>query len=391
MSYLVEHYIPFNLITFCLISLGILIILGIIIFLGYLLLNYSINVNKKGSKGLFLTKKFKKKDTTLERHEQNPVISPTFREWETVGTFNPAVVKDDEGFVHLLYRAIGNDGLSRIGYAKSEDGLKFTDRTTYPIYLSAPSKKKEDKKNNPQSYNQKIYTSGGGWGGCEDPRAVVIDDCVYMTYTAFEGWDSVRMALTSISMKDLKDGHWNWKRPRFISSPEEVNKNWVLFPEKVNGKFAVLHSVSPEIKIDYLDSLYDEDGKHIKSSPPSGGRGQYWDNWMRGAGPPPIKTDIGWLLLYHAMDKKDPNKYKLGCMILDYDEPTKVLYRSPKPILEPNMPYENDWKPGVIYASGALIEKDDLVVYYGGGDKHICVAKTPLKPLLDWLVTSGKI
>ena len=72
-------------------------------------------------------------------------------------------------------------------------------------------------------------------------------------------------------------------------------------------------------------------------------------------------------------------------------EPTKILYRSHEPILEPDMPYENDWKPGVVYASGSLIIGNDLVVYYGGGDKHVCVAKTPLKPLLDWLVTYGKV
>jgi predicted GH43/DUF377 family glycosyl hydrolase len=192
-------------------------------------------------------------------------------------------------------------------------------------------------------------------------------------------------------MKDLEKNHWNWKYPRFISPEGEVNKNWVLFPEKINGKFAILHSVSPKIEIGYLDDIYDEKNKFIKSSPPSGGRPDHWDNHMRGAGAPPVKTDIGWLLLYHAMDKNDPNKYKLGCMILDINEPTKILYRSPQPILEPDMPYENNWKPGVVYASGALIIEKDLVVYYGGGDKYVCAAKTPLKPLLNWLVTYGKV
>ena len=198
-------------------------------------------------------------------------------------------------------------------------------------------------------------------------------------------------------MEDLKKGHWNWKKPRLISSPDQVNKNWVLFPEKINGKFAILHSLSPNIKIDYLDEIYDEKStKFIKSIPPSGGRPDYWDNWVRGAGPPPVRTDIGWLLLYHAMDKNDPNKYKLGCMILDINDPTIIIYRSPLPILEPDMHYENDWKPGVIYASGALIVDSpagdkDLVVYYGGGDKYVCVAKTPLKTLLDWMVQYGKV
>jgi predicted GH43/DUF377 family glycosyl hydrolase len=335
--------------------------------------------------------KLTQETNTLQRHIDNPVIKPKlYGGWESVGTFNPAAIKDNEGFVHLLYRAIGEDGLSRIGYAKSRDGLKFADRSAYPVYVSMSTRNTKSKKQL-RAYDPNIYTSGGGWGGCEDPRAVVIDGRVYMTYTAFEGWDSVRMVLTSISVEDLKKGHWNWKRPRFISAPGEVNKNWVLFPEKIKGKFAVLHSVSPEIKIDYLDSVYDEDNKHIKSSPPHGGRPGCWDNWVRGAGPPPIRTKVGWLLLYHAMDKNDPNKYKLGCMVLDLNEPTKILYRANEPILEPDMPYENDWKPGVVYASGALVIGHDLVVYYGGGDKYVCVAKTPLQPLLDWLVTYGKV
>ena len=335
----------------------------------------------------------KTKDNQLQRDEKNPIIKPSYRDWEAVGTFNPATVKDDDGFIHLLYRAVGADGLSRIGHAKSRDGLNFDDRTAYPVYIgvSVSTSEKMAEKDRPKEYNPTIYTSGGGWGGCEDPRAVAIDGRVYMTYTNFEGWDSVRIALTSISMEDLKKSHWDWKRPGFISPEGEVHKNWVLFPEKINGKFAILHSVSPEIKVDYLDNIDNGFGENIKSSPPSGGRPEHWDNRIRGAGAPPIKTELGWLLLYHAMDKKDPNKYKLGCMILDLKEPTKILYRSSAPILEPDMPYENDSKPGVVYASGALIIGKDLVVYYGGGDKHVCVAKTPLKPLLDWLVTYGKV
>lgn len=330
------------------------------------------------------------KNLTLTRYENNPVITPKpYSKWETVATFNPAAVKDDEGFVHLLYRAIGDDGVSRIGHAKSSDGVIFADKSSFPVYVSTPSSYNDDE--TPKYYDTTMYASGGSWGGCEDPRAVVIDGRVYMTYTAFDGWQSVRIALTSISMEDFKASKWNWKKPKFISSASEVNKNWVLFPEKVNGKSAVLHSISPEIKIDYIDDIDYLEEQQIKSSAPSGGRENSWDNWMRGAGSPPVKTDIGWLLLYHAMDKNDPNKYKVGCMILDLNDPTKILYRSNKPLFEPIASYENDGKPGVVYASGSLIMGDDLFVYYGGGDRNVCVAKTPLKPLLTWLKKYGKV
>ncbi|MEI6041976.1 MAG: hypothetical protein WCQ00_00160 [bacterium] len=330
----------------------------------------------------------------LDRNVNNPVISPSLlNKWENIGTFNPAIIKDDDGVVHMLYRAVGDDGLSRIGYANSQDGIVFDERYNYPVYVSVSTFciENECEEDRPHFYNPMVYASGGGWGGTEDPRAVVIGDRIYMTYTAFEGWGSVRMALTSISMEDFKKGKWNWKKPKFISSAKDINKNWVLFPEKLNGKFAVIHSISPEIRIGYIDDIDRIDEEFIQSSAPSGGREDQWDNWVRGAGSPPIRTEIGWLLLYHAMDKSDPNKYKLGCMILDFEDPTKILYRSPSPILEPVENYENDEKPGVVYASGAILQDDDLYVYYGGGDKHVCVAKTPLKPLLDWLVTYGKV
>ncbi len=331
----------------------------------------------------------------LDRHALNPVISPhPVRAWEQNGTFNPAAIKDDEGKVHLLYRAQGADGISRVGYASSPDGRSIDNRIPYPVYeprhgYGLPNTASAT---GPTEYNPAFYTSGGGWGGSEDPRTVLIDGRVYMSYVAFEGWNSVRIALTSIKLDDLKKGKWNWRKPTIISPPGEVNKNWLIFPEKINGKFAILHGISPNILVDYVDNLDTlGDSEYIKSRPPKGGRKNFWDNWVRGAGPPPIKTDLGWLLLYHAMDKNDPNRYKLGAMILDANDPTKILYRSPQPILEPEQHYENDGKPGVVYASGAVVMGKNLMIYYGGGDKHVCIAETPLDRLLDWLAKYGKI
>ncbi|MBX4197745.1 hypothetical protein KW782_00215 [Candidatus Parcubacteria bacterium] len=321
----------------------------------------------------------------LKRHPKNPIIAPhSENEWENEAVFNPAAIYDD-GKIHLLYRAIGKSGLSVLGYASSKDGLDFT-RRDEPVYephdghaLPGPEIDAGSR-----TYNPAEYASGGGWAGCEDPRAVKIGKRIYVTYLAFGGWNSMRIALTSISQKDLNNEIWKWKRPQFISPPGEIHKNWVLFPEKVKGKFAVLHSITPQISIHYADSLSEFNGKtFIKSKPPIGGRMQHWDNKVRGAGPPPIKTPAGWLLLYHANDVFDPHKYKLGAMILDTDNPEKILYRTSHPILCPDMHYENDGKPGVVYASGAIIKDDELYVYYGGGDKVVCVASSPLDSFLE--------
>lgn len=93
----------------------------------------------------------------------------------------------------------------------------------------------------------------------------MIDDVIYLTYTAFDGWGSLRMALSSISLKDFLNKEWNWEEPIMISPPGEIHKNWVLFPEKINGKFAVLHSVNPDVLVDYLDDLdFKGEDKYIK-------------------------------------------------------------------------------------------------------------------------------
>lgn len=360
------------------ISALILISLALIIVIAVLLIKKTLDNSKS------------KINFGLNRHPNNPVMSPhAHHDWENVGTFNPGALQDKEGNVHLLYRAIGGGGLSSVGHAESKDGINFK-RSLYPVFQ--PPRPPQNDPKEPRIYNPSYYTSGGGWGGCEDPRAVQIEDRIYMTYVAFEGWGSIKMAVTSISEEDFKKKKWNWKKPVVISPEGETHKNWVLFPEKINGKFAILHGISPNILIDYLDSLDNFYSKEkIKSKPPKGGRQEFWDNWVRGAGPPPIKTSAGWLLLYHAMDKNDPNKYKIGAMILDLNDPKKILYRAPKPILSPEMPYENDGKPGVVYASGAIVRDDKLYVYYGGGDKHVCVAETKLQPLLDWLMKNGKV
>jgi predicted GH43/DUF377 family glycosyl hydrolase len=214
-----------------------------------------------------------------------------------------------------------------------------------------------------------------------------------MTFMAFNGWEFMRIALTSISLEHLNEKNWRWKKPVLISRPGEPAKNWMLFPERINGKYAIIHGVSPSPQIEYIDSLEDFNGDTFINSLPSHGGGGYhdqsrqnnWDNRMRGAGAPPIRTAMGWLLLYHATDKRDPGKYKLGAMLLDLEDPTKILFRTSSPILEPREWYENEGKAGVVYTCGAVILGENLIVYYGGGDKHIAVARANATQFLEAL------
>ncbi len=330
-------------------------------------------------------------DLKLSRHDGNPIVTPNVdNAWESKATFNPSAIYDGAK-VHLVYRAIGDDDSSVIGYGSSGDGLGIDERVSHPVYakLTPFQKAGRDVVMSPT-----LYCSGGGWnGGCEDPRLTLIGDRVYMTYTAFDSWNSVRIALTSIALQDLQNKKWQWKKPVFISPPGQINKNWVIFPEKINGKYAILHSITPDIAIEYVNSLDDFDGDtFVKSAYKS--KAPYrnsWDNWVRGVGPAPLKTKYGWLVLYHAMDSNDPNRYKLGALILDEKDPTNVLYRSTIPVLEPDEYYENDgFKAGVIYSCGAVIKDGQLIVYYGGADTVVCAATADLDSFLEELVKTGK-
>jgi len=316
-----------------------------------------------------------KKSIRLIKSNNNPIISPSFYSWETRATFNPAAVRSD-GKIYLLYRAIGDDDSSVLGYASSYDGLHIGERPTYSVYKRY--------KCHADYNNLSIdYISGGGWsGGCEDPRLSLIDDTLYMLYTAFDGWGSVRIALTSILFQDFKKKKWNWKKEVLISPKGEVHKNWVLFPEKINGKYAIMHSISPDILVDYFDDLRELDGKKIiESVHQNHPKWQLREKGIRGIGPTPIKTELGWLVLYHITEE---GKYKLKAMILDKKDPTRILYRSINPILEPEEDYENHGiASGVVYSCGAVVHNEELFVYYGGADKYVCVASMLLKELLE--------
>jgi len=340
-----------------------------------------VKVTKKGSKSVVKKSDSKKEGIRLSKAHTNPIIEPRLYSWESKATFNPTAFHDN-GKIHLIYRAVGEDDVSVLGYASTYNGYKIEERLQYHIY----KRFSEDLK---YAFPLK-YDSGGGWsGGCEDPRITLVGDTLYMLYTAFDGWSSVRIGMTSISLNDFKKHKWNnWSTPVLISPPGEINKNWVIFPEKINGKFAVMHSFYPEILIDYFDSMDYFDGtKFIKSNnvrPVDKSRG--WDSWFRGVGPAPIRIKEGWLILYHAMDHKNPDRYKMGALILDAKNPKKVLYRTSHPILEPEEHYENEGhKWGVVYSCGAVVKDGRLFVYYGGADKFVCVASIKLSELVDHL------
>jgi predicted GH43/DUF377 family glycosyl hydrolase len=335
----------------------------------------------------------------LDRPACNPVIEPDPNShWSCVSTFNPAAVEIRDQ-IHLLFRSEGATGLSRIGYGSSTDGTTF-DTLPYPVFV--PRASFEGAGTASDEYAPQ-YASGYaprppgdtslvGWHGCEDPRTTCIDDRVYMTYAAFRGYGYATPAITSISVDDFLAHRWNWSTPQPMTPEPKVwsegAKNIAILPEKVNGKYVVFYRVWPNICIDYVDSLeFGPDQKWLTAKAIIPTTGASWDNRKIAVGAPPIKVKDGWLIIYQGMGWQDHNAaYKIGAMIVDLHDPSKILYRSTHPILTPDTWYENDGhKANVVFPCGAAIKEDTLYVYYGGSDKNTCVATANLEEFLTRL------
>jgi len=336
----------------------------------------------------------------LQRFTGNPILEPEPGHWwESKAVFNPGALYE-AGRVHLLYRAIGDSDISVLGYASSRDGFRIDERLDEPAYcpresfegahLLNPAAGQPECPPVPVRYDDD-YVSGGGLGGCEDPRLTRIGDRVYLTYVAFNGYGPPRSALSWIHIDDFLARNWRWQRPVLISPPGVVDKNACILPEKIGSRYVIFHRIYPDILIDFVDDLdFDGQTRWMKGEYRIRPRAAYWDSRKVGAGPPPMKTKDGWLLIYHSVGERDPGRYKMGAMLLDLKDPTKVLARSRQPILEPEVWYENEgWKTGVIYPCGAVIIAGRLFVYYGGADKVACVASIELDELLEGL-TGGR-
>jgi beta-1,2-mannobiose phosphorylase / 1,2-beta-oligomannan phosphorylase len=307
------------------------------------------------------------------RSKDNPILKPLEEhEWEKTSVFNAAAL-DLGGYVHLLYRAMGPDNTSVIGHAKSKTGLKGWIRSPKPAYV--PREDFEQKKGSPT-----------GNSGCEDPRITKIGDTIYMAYTAYDGVQPTRVALTSISAKDFADEKWDkWTKP-ILTTPDAVNdKDTALLPEKVEGQYMLLHRIDPQLCADFLDSLDFKKSRLTRCIEIMGPRPGCWDSTKIGIAGPPIKTPKGWLLIYHGVSKT--STYRLGAVLLDLKNPAIVLSRSVDAILEPIEEYE---RVGVVrnavFSCGAVLRGDTIYLYYGGADTVMCAAKMSLKKLLKILL-----
>jgi predicted GH43/DUF377 family glycosyl hydrolase len=286
----------------------------------------------------------------LHRHPGNPILTLNpLHEWEALGVFNCGVIHYN-GLFHMLYRARGVDRVSRIGYAVSRDGFDWL-RLDRPVL--EPATEQEAK-------------------GVEDPRITRIGDTFYMCYTA---WSGTLWQIALARSQNLI----TWERMGF-PLPGERNKDAALFPEKIKGRYCMFHRREPDIWIAYSDDLLHWNDHQIVMRPRPGA----WDRVKIGANGPPLKTDAGWLFLYHGF--AEDMVYKLGVALLDLEDPAVVLKRQGEPILEPAEEWERHGDvPNVVFSCGQVMTDEALYVYYGGADTAIGVATADKDENLDFL------
>lgn len=300
----------------------------------------------------------------LQRYGQTPILLPDpASDWECYNLFNPSVIYHG-GLFHMHYRAQGLDWISRIGYAVSADGIHWN-RLRRPVLEPVDASDSR---------------------GVEDPRVVEIEGVFYMTYTAygreFHGRGEPTHAGGGIlPMIAASRNLITWERIGPLVRGED-NKDHVLFPRKINGRYAALHRRRPAVWLAWSDDL--RTWPEADMAPVYGPRAENgWDSLSVGNNGAPIETPQGWLQLNHAYD--DNHVYRLGVALLDLDDPTRVLRRPTAPIFWP----EEMWElrgdvPNVVFSNANPVVDGTVYVYYGGADHVIGLATCRLDDLLAY-------
>lgn len=300
----------------------------------------------------------------LQRHPANPILLPDpASDWETYNVFNPSVIHHN-GLFHMHYRAQGMDWISRIGYAASKDGIHWN-RLRRPVL-------------EPQDVSDAR--------GIEDPRVTEIEGRFYMCYTAYSREVPSDVKVTHMGggvtpMIAVSDNLVTWERLGSIVRGED-NKDHVLFPSRINGRYIALHRRPPQVWLAESDDLIhwpEDDMRPIFGPRPENS----WDEKRVGGNGVPIATEYGWLMLYHAYN--DDHVYRLGVCLLDLDDPARVIARPKDFIFEPQELWElRGDVPNVVFSCANPLVNGTVYIYYGGADHVIGLATCTLSELLDF-------
>lgn len=331
----------------------------------------------------------------ITRCSKNPIVVPNDLAWKKVVSFNPGALYEDGKF-YLYERAAGSLRPFRtcIGMLESKDGINFTQVGTEPIFTSEMIDLPE--------------------GSVQDARVVKIEDKYYMTYamqpygfdchplglgvpeydtSKYPNWKKAEYPMITQSGIAVSDDKVNFKHLCYTSEKNIDDRDHTLFPEKINGKFALLRrpmeyvgeeyaTEQPGIWLSYSDDLEEWSKPTLLATAE-----QEWEGGKIGAAASPIKTDKGWLLLYHGVD--DTITYRVGAILLDLDDPMKIIARTTNFIMEPEEYYEKFGLviPNVVFPT-SIVEKEGLAyIYYGCCDSCIGLATVPMNDLVDHILS----
>jgi predicted GH43/DUF377 family glycosyl hydrolase len=329
-------------------------------------------------------------------------VKPSRPDYEVIGAFNTGVARLGDDVVLLLrvaerpvnpnpkvYLAPMYDADKRRlvveTFEKDDPECDFSDpraiKTARRLYLTSIShlrvaKSKDgihfDIEETPALFPENAYEVYG----IEDPRITLIGGTYYLNYSAAA---PIGITTCLASTADFK----SFRRHGVIFPPD--NKDVAIFPEKIHGKYYALHRPAsgfgrPEIWMaESPDLLCWGNHRHVM-----GLREGFWDDGRIGGGAVPFRVEEGWLEIYHGADQH--NRYCLGAVLLNGDEPWKVIARSETPLLEPEAGYEVDgFFGGVVFSCGALYEENKVKIYYGAADTSIAYAEVPVEDILKGL------
>jgi len=300
------------------------------------------------------------KEPVVKRYTGNPILTKADVPYSVHTVHNAGVAKYQERY-HMLFRSHLDTGRSIIGLAVSDDGYSFSVKDK-PFIVPA---------------TEGVFKEYEAFG-VEDPRISCIDGVYFITYSAYSK-HGVRIGLAKTT---------DFKSLERISLITEADyRNVVLFPEKINGRYARLDRPHSEIApwaiwISYSkDLVYWGDSELIMMPVP-----YHWDAMKIGPGATPIKTDQGWLSIYHGVfPTMDGAIYRLGVALHQLDDPAKVIGVGDSWILQPEDPWEvTGYVHNVVFTCGAVPEQDGTVkIYWGAADSVMCVGTAKIEELVD--------
>ena len=303
----------------------------------------------------------------VTRYQGNPILTKDDIPYPVQTVHNAGVAKYNGKYM-MLFRSHLDTGRSIIGIAESEDGFKFKSRSE-PFMI--PS-------------TEPVFREYEAFG-VEDPRITPLDCAYYITYSAYSQ-HGVRIGLAKTT--DFQ----SIERVALITQADY--RNTVLFPEKINGRYVKLdrpHSdISPwSIWISYSPDLRHWGDSRVAMKPVP----YHWDECKIGAGAPPIRTERGWLSIYHGVfPTMDGHVYRLGVALHDLNDPAQILGVGDRWILQPEDPWEVvGYVHNVVFTCGAVAEDDGtLKLYWGGADKVMCAGTAVIDELVELCLTDSR-